>query len=142
MARLDRRWRHGGWFTSDSNLDQEVSVHVKAGVRFDVIAPAGYCILTALKAASLGLNVPLTITSGTDGEHSGPDDPHHYGEAYDVRSHDYDEDTKQRILDGVLGRLGDDFYGFVEASGTSNEHYHIQRRKGTTFDLLKWLSEA
>ena len=46
-------------------------------------------ILAALKAASKTLNLDLTITSGTDGVHSGPGDVHHRGEAYDVRSHDF-----------------------------------------------------
>ncbi len=43
------------------------------------------------------MKVDLTITSGTDGAHSGPGDPHYHGEAYDVRSHDLDDVTKPEL---------------------------------------------
>jgi hypothetical protein len=110
-------------------------VTVKPGVEFAVIAPGGFCILSAIQQASQHCAVDLTITSGTDGEHSGPADPHHTGNAYDVRSHDLTDEMKQAVLaymmDTVLG--WDRFYGFIEAAGTDNEHFHVQVKKGTTY---------
>lgn len=111
-------------------------VKVKEGVLFGVIAPAGFRILSAIDAASRMLNENITITSGTDGEHSGPDDPHHRGEAYDVRTWDLDAPAKvlafiQQALTLSMGP--DRFFAFIEASGTPNEHIHIQTKKGVPY---------
>jgi hypothetical protein len=78
------------------------------------------------------INHDLTITSGTDGIHSGPDDPHHRGEAYDVRTHDLPDaalalQAIQEFLDSVH------FFSFIEDPGTAGEHIHCQVRKGTTY---------
>lgn len=106
----------------------------KGGVLFIRIAPGGFRILSAIDQVAASLSLNLFITSGTDGEHSGPSDPHHRGEAYDVRSHGFAVEVKQAILDGVMGLLGTEhFYGFLEAVGTANEHFHFQVRKGTTY---------
>lgn len=116
-------------------------VRVKPGVRFDVVAAAGFMILGALKQASKALGIDLVITSGTDGEHSGPSDPHKLGEAYDVRSHDLEPALRPRVLASVMDALGHErFYGFLEAPGTSNEHFHFQRRKDTTFTVEEFLA--
>jgi hypothetical protein len=113
-----------------------VSVKVKPGVAFNVIGPAGYQILTALKETSRLLGVDLVITSGSDGLHSGPFDPHKTGEAYDVRSHDFDNDMKAKVLETMLFVLGPDrFYGVIEDAGGANEHYHFQRRIGTRYTM-------
>ena len=118
-----------------------MSILVKPGVEFSVIAPAGYLILDALKQASKTLGLDLTITSGTDGLHSGPLDPHHTGEAFDVRSHDLSPDVKDRVLAAIVGELGTvQFFAFLEAAGTDNEHFHAQRKKGTTFTVEDFLA--
>ena len=109
-------------------------VRVKEGVKFTVIAPGGFRILGAIDDACQKVGVDLTITSACDGEHSGPNDPHHRGEAYDVRSHDFTEEQKDDILTEVMTYLGwDHFFGFLEAMGTDNEHFHFQVKKGTQF---------
>lgn len=117
-----------------------MSIRIKPGVEFAVVAPAGFLILEALRAASDELGVDLTITSGTDGAHSGPADPHHSGQAYDVRSNDLGPATQGRVVEVVMAGLGwTRFFGFLEAGGTPNAHFHFQRKKGTTFtvqDLL------
>lgn len=123
-----------------------MSVTYKLGVEFAVFAPGGFLILQSLKAASKTLGVDLTITSGTDGVHSGPMDPHHRGEAYDVRSHDFDDATKQKVLAAIMAPLSwQHFFGFVEAPGTPNEHLHVQTKKGMGFtvdDFLAFVESA
>lgn len=117
-------------------------VLVKPGARFDRIAPAGYLILSALRRIADTVDHDLLITSGTDDAHSGPGDPHHLGEAYDVRSHDLTAEQKAAVLRALQTLLGSRrFYFFLEGAGTVSEHFHIQRRKDTTFtiaDLLAW----
>lgn len=113
-------------------------IKIKDGVEF-IIAPSGVIILQALKSVSRRLNITLTITSGSDGEHSGPNDPHKRGEAYDVRSHDFDLDLRRRILLIVNSELGDNFFGFLEDENTPNEHYHFQLKKGSVFNVQLFL---
>lgn len=109
-------------------------VRVKEGVEFDVIAPAGFVILYAFQKATQELQLDLTITSGTDGDHSGPEDPHKKGEAYDLRSQGFSSQVKDQVLTVVMNILGwERFYGFLEAADTPNEHFHFQRKKGTVY---------
>lgn len=107
-------------------------VRVKDGVQFTVISPAGMQILWALRSAALTCGHDLTITSACDGAHSGPEDPHHRGEAYDVRTHDLPD--KEFALSALMNNLGTTkFYGFLEAPGTDNEHIHVQLRHGILY---------
>lgn len=117
-------------------------VRVKDGVTFPAtegiyqgtIAPSGFRILGALETVARKLGKDLTITSGSDGCHSGHDDPHHRAEAYDVRSHDFDEATKPVILNAIQALLpADQFYCFLEDPGLPGEHWHCQVRKNTTY---------
>ena|ERR1700757_3238862 len=111
-------------------------VRVKPGVEFTVIAPGGFLMLSAIQAATspLEMNMDLTITSACDGVHSGPDDPHHRGEAYDIRTHDMTSQQKTDCVAIIMGLLGwDQFYGFLEDAGSDNEHIHVQVKKGTTY---------
>lgn len=108
-------------------------VQVKSNVQFQTIAPAGFRILSAIDQCAAKLDCDLVITSGTDGLHSGPLDPHHTGEAYDVRSHDFSQEQKDLILAQINTMLGDRFYGFLEAPGQDNEHFHWQRAKNTVY---------
>jgi hypothetical protein len=110
-----------------------VSVHVKAGVQFTRIAPAGFRILGALEQLARTIPLALTITSACDGVHSGPNDPHHRGEAYDVRSHDFDAVTKQQVVDRLRAELGPQFAVILEGPDTPNEHLHCQVRKFTVY---------
>lgn len=110
------------------------TVTVKPGVEFATIAPGGFAILSAIQRACIASQVNLTITSGTDGEHSGPTDPHKRGEAYDIRTHGLIEAEKASVLSNLMGVLGwERFYAFVESPNTESEHLHVQIRKGTTY---------
>ena len=115
-------------------------VKIKDDVTF-VFSIGGFPILQAIKTCSRLLNVDLMITSGSDGVHSGIDDPHHFGNAYDVRSHNLDSVTKQQFLANLNNLLPrDKFYYFLEAAETDNEHFHIQVKKGTEFTIENYFS--
>lgn len=106
-------------------------VRVKEGVEFKVIAPGGFVILAAIRDAALAIGHDLTITSGTDGAHSGPGDPHHRGEAYDVRTHDLPD--KNAALAKIQEFTGGHFFAFIEELNTPDEHIHAQVKKGTEY---------
>lgn len=110
-------------------------VIVKPGVLFTTLAPGGIRIMSAIEQASEKLTCTLRLTSGCDGAHSGPLDPHHFGNALDVGSKEFPApEQKQRILAQVMQYLGwERFYGFLESPGTDNEHFHFQVKKGTTY---------
>jgi hypothetical protein len=114
-------------------------VKVKDGVEFKVIAPGGFVLLHAIVLAAQDQEMDLTITSACDGEHSGPDDPHHRGEAYDIRTRDVPD--PQRLLEALDFYLSERdpgcFFVFIEDPGTENEHIHCQVRKGTSYPPLK-----
>jgi len=109
-------------------------VRVKNGVEFTTIAPGGIRLLEAISRAATKTGIDLTITSACDGEHSGPNDPHHRGEAFDVRSYDLFPHQKREVLEAFEAELESfRFYVFLEAEGTDNEHFHMQVKKGTTY---------
>lgn len=114
-------------------------VRCKPGVLFTVIAPGGFRILAALEDAADQIAHDLTITSACDGVHSGPDDPHHRGEAYDVRTKDLPD--KNLALNKIKDFLaipesaeqGSRFFAWIENEGLDDEHIHVQVRKGTVY---------
>jgi len=107
-------------------------IRVKEGVLFTVISPGGFEIFSALSVAAAELGHDLTITSACDGLHSGPDDPHHFGRAYDVRTHDLTD--PKLALSYIMNYLDETkFYGFIEDGGTDNEHVHVQVRHGVEY---------
>ena len=109
-------------------------IRVKANVQFTVIAPGGFRILSAFDRFVANQDYDMVLTSACDGEHSGPTDPHHSGNAYDLRSHDFTPDQKDAIVAQIMATLGwDRFYGFLEAPNTDNEHFHFQVKKGTVY---------
>lgn len=108
-------------------------VSVKPGVEFTVIAPGGFCILAAIQLAAKHSGEDLIITSACDGVHSGPNDPHHRGEAYDIRTRNLGPE-KFTVIALIMGNLPPGrFYVFLEDAGTSNEHIHAQVKKGTVY---------
>ena len=115
-------------------------VLIKQGVTF-VPVWAGFVILTALKDVAKTLDVELMITSGSDGAHSGPNDPHKRGEAYDVRSKSFGDEQKNLVLDAIRLSLNSDyFYASLESPGDLNEHFHIQRRQFLTYTVQHFLN--
>ena len=121
-------------------------VRHRPGVQFDVIAPAGFRILSALDQAAQRCGVDLMITSGTDSHETGA---HPGGEAFDVSvlslSAQQIADVKAS-LERTLGPLFTVLYevrevpsdptlrpiAYVNAKATG-PHFHVQRKKNTTF---------
>lgn len=116
-----------------------MALKVKAGVQFTP-GWAGFVILEAAKNASKVMGRDITITSGSDGTHSGPQDPHKLGAAYDFRSKDMTSAEKEQFLKLMWDYLGTKFYVFLEAKGTANEHFHAQRLKNTAYTVTDYLS--
>ncbi len=127
-------------------------VLVKNGVLFTTIAPAGFRLLGAIEASARELACDLTITSACDGTHAGLNDPHHRGEAYDIRTHGMTDGQKDDVLRRILDHCSNgpndpalplapvarswatrDFFGFVEKPGTDFEHLHVQLRKRAAY---------
>lgn len=95
-------------------------------------SPAGFHIIWALRTAALTLGHDIVITAGSNGQHSGPDDPHYLGNAFDLRTHDVED--KQLMLDTITNNLGTaKFYAFIEDPDTDNEHIHVQLRHGIIY---------
>jgi hypothetical protein len=127
-------------------------IHVKDGVSFRIIASAGFRLLEAIQHTARRLNVDLTITCACEAHP--PTDPHALGEAYDLRTHGFDDDQKRAILRELMLELRDDtvegsdmpkpasnglvtrqFFGWIEHLGQPNEHIHVQRRHGIVYGL-------
>lgn len=127
------------------NLNQ---MTFKDGTESARLALGGALILAAVARTALLMKLPLVITSGTDGLHSGPMDPHHLGQAFDVRSQGLPD--KKAVLQAIMGELADleaqlvgpraldagfggyvtaHFFGTLEGEGTDNEHFHFQVRR-------------
>ncbi len=117
------------------------ALKIKPGVQFATIAPAGARILEVLRVVARTSPHDITITSGTDGAHSGPGDPHHSGEAYDLRVRDLTEWQAQVLIGRLAGLLGASFYVLHESPGTPNAHIHIQRRRGTSYSAEDYFAE-
>lgn len=116
---------------------------IKPGVDFGtVLAPAGARILDRLKRIVSSYPFDVTITSARDGVHSGPGDPHHTGEAFDLRTHGLTHEQKAQIIRDLkesLYKTPRRFYVVLEYPGQDNEHVHVQRRRGTTYAVLDYL---
>lgn len=120
----------------------------KGGVLFERIAPAGFRILGALERVAREYRLDLVITSGTDGAHSGPNDPHKRGVAYDVRTHNLPPEQVLHVLQRVMVELCDSdetlqqvsgglasakFFGQFEHPGKPSAHLHFQLRHGRDY---------
>lgn len=109
-------------------------VRFKDGVTL-VPSSGGVRILAALWQIAQKLQRDVTVTSGSDGLHSGVDDPHHKGLAFDIRTHG--DPDKQQLLVTLINILAETdpnrFYAFIEDEGGDNEHIHAQVRRGTTY---------
>lgn len=104
--------------------------------------PAMAHMLSCLDMIARQIRHDITVTSAADGQHSGPEDPHPLGRALDIRSKDLLD--KQIVLNRIKLFLGEEkFYIFLEDPlkenpteeeiAQSNEHFHLQVRKGAEY---------
>lgn len=121
-------------------------VRHRPSVRFETIAPAGFRILGALDKAARECRVDLVITSGTDSHKAGA---HPTGEAFDVSVHMLSAQQIADVKAHLERSLGPLFTVLYEVNkepsdptlrpiayinvAASGPHFHIQRRKGTTY---------
>lgn len=116
---------------------------IKKGVDFGPeLAPAGARILEILKTIVAGYSHNIVITSARDGIHSGPNDPHLKGEAFDLRTNTLQSAQKLRLIGDLQIRLGARFFVFLEAPNTLNEHIHCQRKRHTIYTVQDYLANA
>lgn len=105
----------------------------RASCHFGTITPALLHLLAVVEEYARYHEYTVILLSGSDGAHavySG----HARGEAIDFRCRDLvTKDQQREFLAELLARLGPEFHGVHEHPGQSNEHYHLQLRRGITF---------
>jgi len=105
-------------------------VRFKDGVQLKG-SPGGVRILATFDHVAQVIGHDITVTSGNDGIHSGPGDPHFKGDALDCRTHDLPD--KQAALKAMQDVAGDRFFFWIEDEGLPNEHIHGQVKRGTVY---------
>lgn len=115
-----------------------VPLKVLDTVRFTCFDDVTVYLLRMVLVAAAQLQEPaeLVITSACDGTHSGPEDPHHKGHALDIRSHSFpSSESKAAFVKALQWQLGPSYYVFLESPDQTNEHFHLQLKKGLTSPL-------
>lgn len=127
-----------------------VPITCKPNVRLKALTPALTWIFYALDgfvrhSGAKYLPAELVITAIYDGEHL-PESKHYIGQAIDIRSKNIlqmsDKLLFRRELEGVLNThplalaqgVGNAFRVLLENPGGDNEHFHVQVKKGGTFE--------
>lgn len=108
----------------------------KPTVRVVAFTPALVHILSALlevcKDPDPSWPTELVITSINDSKHM-VGSRHYTNEALDLRSHNVPLGQRRPFLAYLQGKMGPEFTVILEQEGGTNEHYHIQPRKGTQY---------
>lgn len=114
-----------------------MKIEAKPGVAFDRPSAERDRLITTLLLLEReeGWPITITITSGSDGQHS-PGSQHPKGTAIDIRSHSFSDFSRERFRAAYEAKLGPQFRVLHEYIGTPQEHFHAQVRKGHTFDPL------
>lgn len=118
-----------------------ISIAVKEDVRFHRFTPTLIRIISALDFIRMqgrtlvpGMPDELMITSAHDGKHM-DGSRHYFDEAIDVRSHNFpNRACKDLFCHALRAHLGQMYTVLFEAEGTPNEHFHIQKVKGSPHD--------
>jgi hypothetical protein len=108
----------------------------KPSVRFERFTPALLRMVNAVYAvAQRTTDVgDIVITSANDGTHM-QGSRHYTDEALDLRSRSFPSPVaKQRFAALLKAELGPAFTILFENAGTLTEHWHVQPRKGTTYE--------
>lgn len=107
-------------------------------------------MLAAFHQTARDIGHDITVTAGSNGTHSSPEDPHYKGLALDTRTHDLPDphEALLRLMDNLLDFPGDEwvakdggfvtayFFAWLEQEGQPREHIHCQLRKGMSYPPL------
>jgi hypothetical protein len=78
----------------------------------------------------------LVVTSCNDGTHK-PGSRHYTNEAMDVRSKNFKSNKEKRdFVNALQTYLGSKYTVLFESEGMDNEHFHIQVKKGISYDVF------
>lgn len=105
-------------------------VTFKEGVRFKVWTPALSWILDTLVYIDERIEQDIIVTSVNDGQHM-IGSRHYTNEAIDIRTHNLVD--KPKVVSLLISAIGAKFTVLLENPDTTNEHIHIQVKKGETF---------
>lgn len=125
-------------------------VRVKAGTRFDIIAPGGFRILSVADDVAREAGVDLEITCGTEGHAIA--DPHTKGQAYDFSVYGFDVEHVLDVRARFIAKLGQLFTVLYERPDKAPDvrlaaiayvnplatapHIHVQVKNGVTYPPL------
>lgn len=124
------------------------TIPCKTNVRIKELTPALawiFYVLDGYVRHASGLPDTITITAVHDGVHSA-NSKHYIGQAIDIRSKNFksraDKLAFRAGLESALNShptavaqgMGNRFRVLYESDGTDNEHFHVQVKKGVTFE--------
>lgn len=99
---------------------------LKAGVSLRGLQPQALVILQVAEAVYRGFDVPLVVTSASDGEHS-TDSLHYAGLAIDLRTKNIPTVADKGLIRREIAQaLGQEFDVLLEYLGAQNEHLHAE----------------
>lgn len=82
--------------------------------------------MAAVANAATSLELDVTITAGSDGQHMKASKHYSYA-ALDVRSKNFpSHQSKLDFVAAVLKRLGPGYQGLLELPYSPNEHFHFE----------------
>jgi hypothetical protein len=98
----------------------------KQGVKLAGVKPEIIIAIFRLDSLFKSLNIPLIITSLTDGKHS-VNSLHYKGLAVDLRTkHIQDVEVKKSLVNEIKSALGEEFDVVLENLGKEQEHIHVE----------------
>ena len=91
---------------------------------------------SAATAITLGgkAGATITYTSINDSTHV-KGSRHYTNEALDLRSKNFRREHKPLFREHLQSRLGPQFTVLLEHEGGTDEHYHVQVKRGTTYTV-------
>lgn len=103
----------------------------KDGATFKVFTPAMITMLNALSTLSKE-GFEIVITSVNDSKHM-VGSKHYSDLAMDFRSHSFTPTQKLEVRRRLSELLGPKFTLLLEDEGKSNEHFHLQVKRGVVY---------
>ena len=102
-------------------------IRYKDGIILEGLRPQITGLLVKMDVIMHEHGCDLTITCGLDGHPE--DDPHSWGFAVDLRTHDLDIGDRSNVRDEIAELAGLDYTVLLEGPGLDSEHLHVQLRR-------------